>query len=68
MSLKSLFLEGGEIMIGVRFFQWVRGGVRLYKRGCMVGPIGLKFPVKKMARPEGFEPTTLGSEDRCSIH
>ena len=22
----------------------------------------------RLARPEGFEPTTLGSEDRCSIH
>jgi hypothetical protein len=22
----------------------------------------------KVVRPEGFEPTTLGSEDRCSIH
>ncbi len=23
---------------------------------------------QNLARPEGFEPTTLGSEDRCSIH
>ena len=24
--------------------------------------------MKKLARPEGLEPPTLGSEDRCSIH
>jgi integrase len=26
------------------------------------------MPKKEVARLEGFEPTTLGSEDRCSIH
>ena len=29
---------------------------------------GFNKAIKKLARPEGLEPPTLGSEDRCSIH
>ena len=29
---------------------------------------GAHFVPRMLARPAGFEPATLGSEDQCSIH
>src|SRR5690348_16708587 len=35
--------------------------------GNLAGPMPAQQGRWKVARPEGFEPPTLGSEDRCSI-
>ena len=42
---------------------------RLRIHSCPADTNGEKTPVllEKPVRPEGFEPPTLGSEDRCSI-
>jgi hypothetical protein len=37
------------------------------ERDALAG-VQWRFPMKKMARPVGVEPTTPGSGGRCSIH